>query len=246
MTDDDHLVHVSGHPARDELRRLYRLVKPRYAVPVHGEWRHLSAHAALAQEAGATPILLEDGDILSLAPGTAGGRRQRAGRPAGAGRQPAGAAERRGHVGAAADAVQRRGVASLAVDAAGRAASASRGQRARPVRAGRSGDRADRRRVRRRRCGPAGRRCGATMRRWPMRRGRRCAGRWAGGCRSGRWWTCICCGSDRRHELVHRRSCCYVLIWWTVLFAVLPIGTRPVEEADEQAAGAARRSSRGC
>ena len=71
MTDVDHLVHVSGHPARDELRRLYRLVKPRYAVPTHGEWRHLSAHAALAQEAGAKPIMLEDGDILSLAPGSA-------------------------------------------------------------------------------------------------------------------------------------------------------------------------------
>ncbi len=71
MTDVDHLVHVSGHPARDELRRMYRLVKPRYAVPTHGEWRHLSAHAALAQEAGAKPILLEDGDILSLAPGQA-------------------------------------------------------------------------------------------------------------------------------------------------------------------------------
>jgi ribonuclease J len=38
-------------------------------VPVHGEWRHLSAHAALAQEMGATPLLLEDGDVLSLAPG---------------------------------------------------------------------------------------------------------------------------------------------------------------------------------
>lgn len=71
MTDMDHLVHVSGHPARDELRRLYRLVKPRYAVPTHGEWRHLSTHAELAQEAGAKPILLEDGDILSLAPGDA-------------------------------------------------------------------------------------------------------------------------------------------------------------------------------
>jgi ribonuclease J len=70
MTDEDHLIHVSGHPARDELRRLYRLVRPRYAVPVHGEWRHLSAHAALAQEAGATPILMEDGDMLSLAPGS--------------------------------------------------------------------------------------------------------------------------------------------------------------------------------
>jgi ribonuclease J len=69
MTDADHLVHVSGHPARDELRRLYRLVKPRYAVPVHGEWRHLTAHAELAREAGAEPILLEDGDVLNLAPG---------------------------------------------------------------------------------------------------------------------------------------------------------------------------------
>ncbi len=71
MTDVDHLVHVSGHPARDELRRLYRLVKPRYSVPTHGEWRHLSAHAELAQDAGAKPILLEDGDILNLSPGQA-------------------------------------------------------------------------------------------------------------------------------------------------------------------------------
>jgi ribonuclease J len=71
MTDVDHLVHVSGHPARDELRRLYRLVKPRYSVPTHGEWRHLSAHAELAREAGAQPILLEDGDILSFVPGPA-------------------------------------------------------------------------------------------------------------------------------------------------------------------------------
>jgi ribonuclease J len=69
MTDADHMIHVSGHPARDELRKLYKLVRPRVSVPVHGEWRHLSAHAALAQEAGVTPILMEDGDILSLAPG---------------------------------------------------------------------------------------------------------------------------------------------------------------------------------
>jgi len=68
MTDADHLVHVSGHPARDELRRLYRLVKPRYAVPVHGEWRHLQAHAELAQQCGAVPLMMEDGDILNLAP----------------------------------------------------------------------------------------------------------------------------------------------------------------------------------
>ena len=66
LTDSDHMVHVSGHAARDDLRRLYELVKPRYSVPTHGEWRHLAAHAALAREEGAEPILLEDGDVLSL------------------------------------------------------------------------------------------------------------------------------------------------------------------------------------
>ena len=70
LTDDDHAVHVSGHPAREELRRLYRLVKPKYCVPVHGEWRHMTAHAELAREEGIQPILMEDGDILNLAPGT--------------------------------------------------------------------------------------------------------------------------------------------------------------------------------
>jgi ribonuclease J len=69
MTDADHAIHVSGHPARDELRRLYRLVRPPVVVPVHGEWRHLSAQAELAREAGAAAVLLEDGDILNLAPG---------------------------------------------------------------------------------------------------------------------------------------------------------------------------------
>ena len=69
ITDQDHLTHVSGHPARDELKRLYALVRPKYAVPVHGEWRHLSAHAALAQELQIKPIMLEDGDVLSLSPG---------------------------------------------------------------------------------------------------------------------------------------------------------------------------------
>ena len=66
MTDEDHMVHVSGHPARDELRRLYALVKPRIAVPVHGEWRHLQEHGSLAAGCGAKPILIEDGDVLRL------------------------------------------------------------------------------------------------------------------------------------------------------------------------------------
>jgi ribonuclease J len=69
LTDRDHSVHVSGHASRDEIRQLYGLVRPKYAVPVHGEWRHLTAHAELAREEGVTPMLLEDGDVLNLAPG---------------------------------------------------------------------------------------------------------------------------------------------------------------------------------
>ncbi len=69
MTADDHMVHVSGHPARDELKKLYALVRPKYAVPTHGEWRHMSEHANLAESLGAKPILVEDGDVLRLGPG---------------------------------------------------------------------------------------------------------------------------------------------------------------------------------
>ncbi|WP_203075008.1 ribonuclease J [Falsiroseomonas ponticola] len=69
MTADDHMVHVSGHPARDELKRLYQLVKPKYCVPVHGEWRHMNEHANLAESLGAIAHVIEDGDVLRLAPG---------------------------------------------------------------------------------------------------------------------------------------------------------------------------------
>jgi ribonuclease J len=66
ITDEQAMVHVSGHPAREELRRLYALVKPRIAVPVHGEWRHMQEHADLARATGAKPVLLNDGDVLRL------------------------------------------------------------------------------------------------------------------------------------------------------------------------------------
>jgi ribonuclease J len=69
ITDDDEFTHVSGHPAREELKKLYALVRPHYLVPTHGEWRHLSAQAALAGDLGITPLLLENGDVLQLAPG---------------------------------------------------------------------------------------------------------------------------------------------------------------------------------
>ena len=73
ITDDDDMTHVSGHPAREELRTLYRLVRPKFSVPVHGEWRHLSAHAELARALQASPILLEDGDVLQIGAGSGGG-----------------------------------------------------------------------------------------------------------------------------------------------------------------------------
>ncbi len=67
-------VHVSGHACRDELTELIRILRPRYFVPIHGEYRHLSRHRALAAEAGvaeANCFLLEDGDPLILANGEA-------------------------------------------------------------------------------------------------------------------------------------------------------------------------------
>jgi len=69
ITDEDEFTHVSGHPARDELCKLYKLVRPKYLIPTHGEWRHLSAQAALAQDEGLIPIMLENGDVLQFGPG---------------------------------------------------------------------------------------------------------------------------------------------------------------------------------
>ena len=72
VTDDDELVHVSGHPAQAELTRMYQLVRPRAAVPIHGEARHLLAHAKLA-DACQVPqtIVATNGDLIRLAPGPA-------------------------------------------------------------------------------------------------------------------------------------------------------------------------------
>lgn len=54
ISDKDHFIHVSGHPARAELKRMYDLVRPRIAVPTHGERRHLHEHAKLARQWGAS------------------------------------------------------------------------------------------------------------------------------------------------------------------------------------------------
>ena len=69
VEDGDALVHVSGHPRRGELRQMYAWTKPKTAVPVHGEGAHLSAHAALAREAGVPHVAnIRDGDMLRLLP----------------------------------------------------------------------------------------------------------------------------------------------------------------------------------
>jgi ribonuclease J len=67
-------VHVSGHASQEELKLLLRLVRPRYFVPVHGEYRHLVRHRALAQSVGLAPgstFLLEDGHVLEIDAGGA-------------------------------------------------------------------------------------------------------------------------------------------------------------------------------
>ncbi len=72
-------VHVSGHASRDELAELIALVRPKYFVPMHGEYRHLRRHLALAIEGGvpeANCFLLEDGEPLVL--NGAGAHRARA------------------------------------------------------------------------------------------------------------------------------------------------------------------------
>ncbi len=64
-------VHVHGHGSQEELKLLLNLVKPKFFVPIHGEYRHLSLHAKLAQSVGIpkdNTFVLEDGDILELNP----------------------------------------------------------------------------------------------------------------------------------------------------------------------------------
>lgn len=61
--------HVSGHACQEEIKLIYSLVKPRYAIPVHGEYRHLKAHAGLAASMGIPKeniYLISSGDVLSI------------------------------------------------------------------------------------------------------------------------------------------------------------------------------------
>jgi ribonuclease J len=70
VTDRTALVHVSGHPRRAELAKMYAWLRPRIAVPAHGEPLHLSEHAAFARAQGVPQVLRAfDGDLIRFAPG---------------------------------------------------------------------------------------------------------------------------------------------------------------------------------
>ena len=73
-TERDHPgIHVSGHPCRDELTRMYQWARPTIAVPTHGERRHLLEHAALAKDLQVPQTVApRNGDMVRLAPGAAG------------------------------------------------------------------------------------------------------------------------------------------------------------------------------
>ena len=68
ITEKDEFIHVSGHPNRDELRKMYEWARPKYAIPVHGEARHLEEHAAFAiSELGAKDAVSpRNGDLIRI------------------------------------------------------------------------------------------------------------------------------------------------------------------------------------
>ena len=70
--DGEALVHVTGHPRREELRQIYNWIHPRIAVPMHGEVRHLKEHGRIARECGVAEVLTPvNGEMVVLAPGPA-------------------------------------------------------------------------------------------------------------------------------------------------------------------------------
>ncbi len=73
ITDRNHLVHVSGHPRRDELKMMYEWVRPQIAIPAHGEPLHLAEHATFARAQGVKEVIVAtNGDMIELKAGQAG------------------------------------------------------------------------------------------------------------------------------------------------------------------------------
>ena len=72
ISEENAFVHVSGHPNRDDLKDMYKWVKPKSVIPVHGEHRHMQEHVSFAKEMQIPKtLLIENGDIIKLLPGNA-------------------------------------------------------------------------------------------------------------------------------------------------------------------------------
>ncbi len=70
ISEENAFVHVSGHPNRDDLKDMYKWVKPKCVIPVHGEHRHMQEHASFAKEMQVPKsLLIENGDIIKILPG---------------------------------------------------------------------------------------------------------------------------------------------------------------------------------
>ena len=70
VSEENEFVHVSGHPNRDDLKDMYKWVKPKSVIPVHGEHRHMVEHINFAKEMQVPyPVQVENGDVVQLYPG---------------------------------------------------------------------------------------------------------------------------------------------------------------------------------
>ena len=72
VTDNEALVHVTGHPRRDELREIYAWVRPKIVIPMHGEARHLKENGRIASACGVAEVVIaRDCEVVRLGPGPA-------------------------------------------------------------------------------------------------------------------------------------------------------------------------------
>ncbi|MSP06909.1 MAG: ribonuclease J [Candidatus Fonsibacter sp.] len=70
LSEENSMIHVSGHPAREDLKKMYAWVKPKILIPVHGEQRHMAEHISFAKEMGIKfPVKVSNGEIIRLSPG---------------------------------------------------------------------------------------------------------------------------------------------------------------------------------
>ena len=70
ISEENEFVHVSGHPNREDLKDMYKWVRPKCVIPVHGEHRHMIEHISFAEEMQVpNPVQVENGDVVKLFPG---------------------------------------------------------------------------------------------------------------------------------------------------------------------------------